>query len=183
MRKLNIHLTLSQNVVCYCREMNRTVRKLTESVIDFEANPPMSPHISLIMGILDEKYDLDALIAKVRTQCARFRPLTFRVLRPYLENIRNHYVFSDVVGDDDFVVLKQTLHTALSGTYLHTKSDYSEAPHITLAHIEAKSTEVREYLSNVIADLECVCDSIEISDVGPKGSCINSLFCLPLVRT
>lgn len=180
MRKLNIHLTVSPNVVSYCKDINRSVRKLTESVIDFEADPPMFPHISLIMGILDEKYNLDTLITEVKTKCTQFRPFTFRVLNPYLENVRNHYVFSDIVGNGDFTVLKQTLHSAFNGTYLHTESDYSEVPHITLAHINEKYEEVRQYLKGIVAGMECVCDCIEISDAGPKGTCSDSLFRLPL---
>ena len=180
MRKLNIHLTVSPNVASYCREINRGVRRLTESFIDFEAAPPMIPHISLIMGILAEKRSLDALITEVKSNCARFGPLTFQVLNPYLEDVRNHYVFSDIVGNSDYEALKQTLQSSLKGTYLEVQDDYTEAPHITLAHIVSENEKVKKYLNGVIANVVCVCDCIEISDAGPKGSCSNSLFRLPL---
>ena len=140
----------------------------------------MIPHISLIMGNLDEKYSFDALISEVKAKCARFKPLTFRVLNPYLENIRNRYVFSDVDGNGNFTALKQTLQSSLNGTYLHVQDDYSETPHLTLAHIEAKQEQVSQYLNGIVAGFECVCDCIEISDAGPKGSCSNSLFRFPL---
>jgi len=176
MRKINIHLTVDESALTYCREVNAGIRKITNSIIVFDDESPMIPHISVIMGKIDDNQTLSEIADVAGNLLSDWRPLIISVGPPYLENVRNRYVFSDLDGGQAFKKLKQEFHRALKARYLHVQTDYTDQAHLTLGHVEDKRDEVRRYLSQVQADFEFVSKELEISDAGPKGTCINSLF-------
>jgi 2'-5' RNA ligase len=182
MPKLNIHLTLDNKTLNYCRQVNAGIRKITESVIIFDHKSPMIPHISLIMGELDDNYSVAQLAQIVKKTISHVRPFQFRVLSPYMENVRNRYIFSDVQSGETFGMLKTKLHEVLGSKVLHSQNDYSEVPHITLGHAEEKHEEIRKYLSGVKANFNFTSNAVEVSEAGPKGTCINSLHIFKLRR-
>jgi len=175
MAKLNIHLTLSREALSYCQLVNNGIRQITNSIIIFDENSPMIPHISLIMGELDNKYTINDLIQKVKNFSLKTNSLHFHINPPYIENVRNRYIFSDVDCSDEFSILKKRLYKLLGSKILHCQTDYTEIPHITLGHIEDKAEIVKNYLVDIKADFDFTSSSIEISEAGPKGTCINSL--------
>src|SRR5258708_6936926 len=129
MRKINIHLTLDQRGVEYCNAVNAGVKRITQSLIEFSPSSPMIPHVSLIMGQLTDSTTLD-LVAKIAEQVASSETApSFMVDGPYLENIRNRYVFSDVHGSSTFAAIKQALQSHLIDKYLTVQSDYTDQPH------------------------------------------------------
>lgn len=175
MRKINIHLTLDERGLAYCYEVNSRIRAITESVIEFGPGSPMIPHISLIMGQLrdDELRNISEITASAVGGEA---PLAFFVDAPYLEDVRTRYIFSDVRDGDNFMRMKRKLHSSLDGKYLDVQTDYTEVAHLTLGHVENRKDEVRKYLGGVTAGFSIYSPAVEISDAGPKGTCINSLY-------
>ena len=176
MAKINIHFTLDAQTREYCRTINTEIRKLTNSIIIFDDNSPMIPHISLVMGELDPNYTIEHIASTIRNVSGYLKPMTFCVLSPYLETVRNRYIFSDIDTDTAFSSLKRQFHDLLNPKYVLAQNDYTEVPHITLGHVEEKQEKVREYLASVKTDFTFTSEHIEISEVGLKGTCINSLF-------
>jgi 2'-5' RNA ligase len=176
MRKINIHLTLDSRALAYCHEVNAGIRRITTSIIEFSESSRMIPHISLIMGQLLDHVTLEEVARITAEVVSTEKVLVFRVDGPYLENVRNRYVFSDVHGGDAFLNLRQRLHARLNGSHLVVQSDYTEQAHLTLGHVEDRREEVRAYLQSVRAGFDVRCPAAEISDAGPKGTCVNSLF-------
>lgn len=176
MRKVNLHLSLDQRGRDYCYSVNAGIRRITTSIIEFGEGSSMIPHISLIMGqILDHK-PLEEVASITGEIISAENGVVFKVEDPYLENVRNRYIFSDVHGGEAFSNLKQRLHAQLSGTYLAVQADYTEQPHLTLGHVEDNREKVCAYLRSVRAGFYICCPAVEISDAGPKGTCVNSLF-------
>lgn len=175
-RKLNIHLMVPDVALRYCIEVNKGIRDITDSVIVFDQTSPMIPHVSLLMGELDESSSLEEVARLTQNALTGIAPIRFYVHPPYLENVRNRYVFSDVEGGQPLMELKRALFDLLGGRYLHSQSDYTEQPHLTLGHVEDRRNEVRIYLNTIQAGFTFVSDTVEISDAGPKGTCVNSLY-------
>jgi 2'-5' RNA ligase len=175
-RKLNIHLMVPDVALQYCLQVNKGIRDITDSVIVFDETSPMIPHVSVLMGELDENNSLEEVAELTQDALSSVAPIKFYVHPPYLENVRNRYVFSDVEGGQPFMELKRRLFSLLGERYLQSQSDYTEQPHLTLGHVEDKRNEVRIYLNTIQAGFTFVSDTVEISDAGPKGTCINSLY-------
>ena len=176
MTKVNIHLTLDGRAIDYCYKVNSAIRGITESIITFGPTNEMIPHISLIMGILIDDASLPMVAKLTREAVSNESIVVFNVEPPYLEDVRNRYVFSDVRTGNAFENLKRKLQSVLDGKYLNVQTDYTDRPHLTLGHIENKKDEVRDYLRGVPANFSVCCPAVEISNVGPKGTCISSLY-------
>jgi hypothetical protein len=180
MRKINIHLALDKPAIEYCMEVNAGIRSISDSVIVFDVNSPMIPHISLVMGTLLNDVDLLMIKKVVEEAASEFQPIQFHVFPPYLENVRTRYIFSDVEDGKGFVNLKNKLQQSLQDKYMCIQNDYSDQAHLTLGHIENNREEVKKHLHQIRANFDFLCTEIEFSDVGPKGTCINSLFRISL---
>jgi hypothetical protein len=179
-RKINLHLTVPEVARDYCVAVNRGIRAITDSVIVFDKDSPMIPHVSLLMGQVDESTSIEEVAALTRGALDAVQPIKVYVHPPYLENVRNRYVFSDLEGGESLLELKQNLFELLGQKYLHSQSDYAEQTHLTLGHVEENRNEVRIYLNTIGAGFTFVSTSVEISDAGPKGTCINSLYTFSL---
>jgi hypothetical protein len=182
MRKINIHLALDPRGLAYAREVNAGIRRITNSIIEFREASPMIPHVSLMMGELLEQATLEEVSRITREVASSQCALVLEVGNPYMESVKNRYVLSDVHAGEVYASLKKKLFALLKGTHLITESDETEKGHLTLGHVENHREEVQEYLRNVRAGFEMRCPAIEISDVGPRGTCVNSLFRLALLQ-
>jgi|ERR1035441_3088072 hypothetical protein len=176
MRKINIHLTLDKRATVYCYEVNRGIRGITTSIIEFGPSAHMIPHISLIMGQMRDDAGLITIAKITQDAVSDESAIVFSVDPPYLEDVRNRYVFSDVRAGGAFENLRRKLHSLLNEKHLDVQTDYAEMPHLTLGHVDDHKDEVREYLRGVRAGFSICCPAVEISDAGPKGTCINSLY-------
>lgn len=178
MRKINIHFTVDDKTIRYCRNVNARIRDITSSTIVFNENSSMIPHITIVMGEFDEnKFSLDQIWKVVSNNIKNARPIKFYIPKPYLENSVNRYVFSDVDGGRSFLDLREQIKNIMQNGYLENMGgSYGEQPpHLTLAHIENEQDKVRSYLTTTKAGFTFTSKRVEISDVGPKGTCINSL--------
>jgi hypothetical protein len=140
----------------------------------------MIPHVSLIMGVLRPGSALEDVIDAARAIFSDYPAPTVRIGPPYLEDIRGRYIFSDVLNADDIVAMRGRIADRVAGVHLEVQTDYTEQPHLTLGHVEDRSEEIRRYLATVPVEPEILCPAVEISDVGPKGACINSVWKMAL---
>jgi hypothetical protein len=180
MRKINLHFAIDARGTAYCERVNSGIRQITPSVIHFGEGSTMIPHISLIMGVLREGSSLEDLIATAGESFSSHRAPIVRIGPPYLEDVRGRYVFSDILNAEDIVATRQRLAARVAGIHLDVQTDYTELPHLTLGHVEDRSEEIRRYLATVPVESEIACPAVEISDVGPKGTCINSIWKMAL---
>lgn len=183
MRKINIHMKVDEVTEEYCQKVNAGVREITDSIIVFGKETSMIPHITISMGELNEqKNSIDDVVTIVKETISKLSPIQFWVHSPYLENVVNQYVFSDVDGGSVFKDLREELTMKLGREHLdNIGGSYGEqAPHLTLAHVIEKQQEVRTFLKTIKAEFGFDSNSIEISDVGPKGTSINSLYVFKL---
>lgn len=179
--KLNIHLSLDQEAQRFCREVNAGIRSIVESTIIFDENSPMIPHITLVMGELSPSCTLADLSLLTTSISKRYFSLKIRFGKPYVENHKNTYIFMDAEHNHELLELRRDFAERALGSHLLSSEKYSETPHLTLANIRATEKEaVGAYLQSLQPALEVVCNAIEISHVGPKGTCIDSIFIIPL---
>jgi hypothetical protein len=174
--KFNIHLTVDDGAMEYCLMVNDGLRAITDSVIRFGRSSTMTPHVSLLMGELHPATELRTLADLTRSVVEGQAVVTFFVDAPRLEKGRNRYVLSDLRESSDFLVLWRRLKAVLDGPYLKVPNDQTADPHLTLGYIEGDHQAVEAYLRSIRAGFRIRCPEVEISNVGPKGTCVDSLF-------
>ncbi len=178
MRKLNVHFTLKEEARTYCRMVNAAVREITPSAIVFADDSPMIPHVTLAMGELDEtRVGIAEFIKHVEGMASLVRPIRFSTGHPYLEDVVHSYVFADLDGGQYFLdVRRKAIEGIQSGWLSDVGGSYGlQPPHLTLAHISEQRERVRLRLAEIPPGPVFVSGVIEISDVGRKGTCVNSL--------
>jgi 2'-5' RNA ligase len=174
-RKINVHFAFAPDTVAALRRMNAQLRAFTPSLIVFDEASPHIPHVSLQMGTMNTDDDLAVVAAAVEAVARRHSRRDLVLLRPYLENVRNHYVFCDVANAEAVVDVRQELERAL-GEYLAVQDDYAEIPHVTVAHVDVDHSSIAPMLAQFPNYQNATVSVIEISDTGPKGTCVNPLY-------
>lgn len=178
-RKINIHFAFAPESVAMLRAMNARLRTFTSSLIVFDETSPHIPHVSLLMGTLKTDEDLAVIANATEATARRYRRRHLILRRPYLENVRNHYVFCDVANEAAVVDVRDCLRDVLL-SYLSVQDDYAEVPHVTLAHVGIDHPSIEPILGGFPDERQVTVVGIEISDTGPKGTCINPLYRYPL---
>lgn len=182
MVKLNVHLAVDERTVQFCRLVNAGIRNIADSSIVFDDHSPMIPHVTLAMGELSASKTLEGLILATKTLAYGAQSLTLNLGRPYIGNLMGRYVLCDVEENPKLTELRKVFLDSLLISYLIAPDMYSEIPHLTLANIEAQQDQVRTYLATIKSLPQILCTQIEISHVGPKGTCIDRLFAIDLVK-
>lgn len=185
MRKVNVHFTLNDEAYSYCRMVNMAIREITPSAIFFGNDSSMIPHITLVMGGLDEgNIDIAEFIAYVEKTASHISPVQFSPGQPYLEDVVHSYVFSDLDVSSYFLNLRQeVIEKSQSGLLSDIGGSYGlQPPHLTLANVSEHRDLVRQKLAELPPGPAFISNSIEVSDVGRKGTCINSLAVFSLKR-
>lgn len=183
MRKINVHMTVDESTLEFCKEINKEIRSITNSTIIYSENSLMVPHMTIVMGKLDENIiSMDNFFNMVAQLAKNIKPINFNVYLPYLEDVVNKYIFCDVNGGKKFLHLREKFKNEFSNNILHDigGSYGKQPPHLTLGHIEDKQREIRDYLSSIKRQFDFISDKVEISDVGPKGSCLGSIASITL---
>ena len=174
-RKINVHFAFAPDTVFALRRMNAQLRLFAPSLIVFDEASPHIPHVSLQMGTMNTDDALSSVAAAVEAIARRRSRRDLILLRPYLENVRNHYVFCDVANAEAVVDVRQELQIALR-RYLTVQDDYAETPHVTLAHVDVEHASIAPVLEQFPDRQNATVSVIEISDTGPKGTCVNPLY-------
>jgi len=179
-RRLNVHYILDEAGRDYCVRINAGIRQITESSIRFGHEPDSAiPHITLVIGDLHEGSGIETLARAVKMATDGARRCSFRIGRPYISHLNGRYVLSDVEPDSSFLELQASLESSLS-SHIDLSRSADKTPHVTLGYIMKDYGSVRDYLLTVPADLQIFGRNVEISDVGAKGTCTNTLFSIHL---
>lgn len=184
-RKLNFHLPIPDgDVLDWVRTVNRAVRELTQSVVDFDSTKrPMTPHITLVMGFLHDGCAIADALAAASGVVRETPSIDLAVRHVYLERARHEYAFADVAAPPAFYFFRQRLHEALVPRFVTVSGLYSAVPHIKLAHVTANHTAVQALLTRAdVARHLLSCDTVALSDVGPEGSCIGRIWSCALTN-
>lgn len=182
MLRLNIHLALDEQTTQFCLQMNANIRRITHSAIDFSNKSPMSPHITLVMGDVVPSQTIEALTKATKRLVQKMKPLTLKLDQPHISPLKGRFVLCNIQEDPALTELRIMMRENILGTYLTTPYAHPRPPHITLAHIYRRQEKVHSYLKSINELPQAVCSHIEISHVGPLGTCVDRLFALHLAQ-
>jgi len=181
--KMNIHLALDDQAIGVCREVNQAIRRVAPSIIVFDEMSPMIPHISLAMGRAMAAAFATAIPGILERLAKAATPIRFGLRTPYLEDVRGRYVFAELEAPPEFFSLREVVRDqVVRDSLMELQNDYTPVPHITLAHVEENGSEVSAFLSTVRMPPSITAVALEYSDVGPKGTCLGSLYTVPFRR-
>ena len=182
MVKLNIHFTVDEQTVEFCRQVNANIRWVTKSAIVFSDTSLMIPHITLVMGDFVPSQTFEALTRATEMLVQKVRPLTLKLGQPYIDPSTGRFVLCNIEEHSALTELRKMMRETMLGNYLTTPYANPRDPHLTLAHIYTRQQKVQSYLQSINELPSVVGSHIEISHVGPRGACVDRLFAFDLAH-
>ena len=143
MVRLKIYLTLDEQTEQFCRKVNAQVRRITDSAIVFSETSLMIPHISLVTGELVSTQTFKALTTALEALAQGVNPLTLWLTQLYIEPLQGRYVLCGIQENPALTELRESISEGLLDTYLSLPVTRPFAPHLTLAHIDARQERSR----------------------------------------
>lgn len=176
MRKINVHIPVQGEALTICREINARINTVSPSVIRFDGDSSMRVHITLVIGALPNEGDLPTVIKEVADIAAMAAPFVMKTTqRLYIEEARNRYVFWDLAATRDFTRLRAQVAKSIGHLLVRASEVIEETPHITLGHVESEHDRIRALLRAFEREIAVPVTAVEISDAGPKGTCIDKI--------
>lgn len=177
MTDVNIHLTVDDQTLAYCRTINQAIQQVTQSPIIFSDASPMRPHVTLVVGRVRAPEMLEDVVAAVSSEVEQTPPLTLRLLTPYLwpSEGSERFVFTDIEDAAATLDLRTRLLRRLDGHSMDVDHSSLVQPHITLAYVRAITEDVTQLLHSSAPTTPLHCRGVELSHVGPHGTCIDSI--------
>ena len=182
MVRLNIHLSVDEQTVQFCRQVNANIRRIAQSAIVFSEKSPMILHITLVMGDFVPSQTFEALTRATEMLAQKVRPLTLKLGQPFIDPLTGRFVLCNIEENPALTELRKMMRETMLGRYLTTPYANPREPHITLAHIYTRQEKVQSYLQSIHELPPIVCSHIEISHVGLKGACVDRLFAFNLAH-
>lgn len=174
--KLNIHIPLEGKIVDYCVGLNKEIQKITPSLIDFGPSSFQSPHLTIDMGFVNSENDFKQLMDAIQSFAKELDPFSISSGKPYLGDFKAGYVLMDIEPQEFLHEIKLKAKQRFSPFLQSLDWDICKAAsHITLAFVEDHFKEIRMLLDKYPSEQKCIANALEVSFVGPKGSCLGNL--------
>jgi hypothetical protein len=142
--------------------------------IAFQPHGPAIPHCTLLMGVVQDERAFSAITDRLPQAVSGLMPVSWRLAPPHFVSARAGFVFSDVIDANEVIGDRLMIEEAV-GDYMRTvpHGGVHNPPHVTLGYI--KSHELPPTPAWPAGGLTVVRDRVELSTVGPRGSCIDVL--------
>ena len=172
--KVNINFPITGPALARCLEVNQDIEELTESVVRFGPSGNSTPHVTLMMGTIEE-VNIPEIERVIRGYSENLPSKVAAELgRPYRETLTGRYVMADVTVPSNVLIWRTELRNAVEG-YFVDAARMSDDLHVTLAVLEKPSTVIDPYLSTSAELPTSNFSSIDLSEAGPKGTKLNVL--------
>lgn len=174
-QRLNINLALSEALKHEIVDLNRIVVEDGFSEISFQAQSSQIPHITLLMGDVDSEADFEDIVAACQKFATALSVFSFEVSSPYLKQPSQNYIFSDVLPQDLFLTIRQSLHNGVAQFIKCDDHGNPDTPsHITIAYAQPFYPYPSKLVSMQKPTLGCA-EMVQICRTGPRGTCVEVL--------
>ena len=178
--RININLGLSDGVLENVLELNSIIARDSSSKILFSKDSPPYPHITLLMGNVLSEDALKEIQDELSSFSRDVNPFHYHLTPPYLKKPSLHYIFSDIVPQDNLYKLRQRLYNKISSLIL---CDFYGGPdnpsHITIGYTSKVYYSLNE-LYGKFRNPEGHVETIRVSMAGDRGTCLEHLAQYPL---
>lgn len=176
-KKLNIHFFLNKNLLNYCIEINRYLKKNYGklNLVNFSNTSIIYPHITMSMGYYRNSEELGQLLIQLEKIADELPEI---ILKPknieYLSFSTYSLKYLSLFFEEEnkLQLLKKDIHTRLEKNYSSKiEWDFLNArPHVTLAVFRKELP-----YENIIEIPELKIDRIGISLAGSRGTCLGTI--------
>lgn len=190
-RRLNFHVVVDDGLLTWVEAANAAIARLDGgSSVLFRPGRPEFPHVTLIMGRVEDGFDVAGLWqgAAALTRRTGLPVLSFGP--PYLA-AGGHYVMADVAHAPALEAVRSLLQQELGCPEDETPSrpdrlgvsaKYDSAVHLTIAYVEGDGQGIRELLPELGTPPDLRVTRLGLSDAGEHGTCAGHLFTGPAGR-
>lgn len=158
--------------------MCEEVRKLNSIIvhdgfgeINFSRAAAPIPHITLLMGDVDNANDLAALIETLQDFARNHTGICYEIGRPYLRRPSRNFIFVDTIPQKAFRLLRLELHQSLSrfiDCELH--GGPKNISHITLGYAHGVYPGIHK-LVRAANSVKGTADTFQVAETGKRGTC------------
>lgn len=174
--KVNIHIALFGEISRYCINLNKDIQKITKSLIDFRPASVQIPHLTIEMAYVKTEDSFKNLMKDLYDFATDLSPFEVQAQRPYFPRPQKDYLFVSTNRDELIIEIKRKAKRKFKDWVEPLGWDVSkEAPHITVGYITDKQKEVEHLIEQYPIGPRWVADTLEISYVGVKGSCLGTI--------
>lgn len=169
--RTNVSFMLSNDVSEEVRRLNSIIVSDGFSEIDFSEVSPPIPHITLLMGEVDNARDLEALVEALGGFSRHQAAIRYEIAKPYLRRPSRNFVFVDTIPQKAFRLLRRKLHQSLSEFIdcdLHGGPE--NISHITLGYAHGVYPGISKLLK-AARPTKGVADTFQIAETGKRGTC------------
>jgi hypothetical protein len=173
--KININFPVYGDTRDDCLKINDILVREANSVIRFGPTGNSSPHVTLLMGDIE-----DIHISRISEDvCDLARTLPRQISadfgQAYREAVTGRYIFSDVSVPNTAAVWRSQLCDAVSKYFVSRARMTEEGLHLTLGVLEAPTPRMDAYLEEQHALRSSIFSRIHISLAGSKGAKLDVL--------
>jgi 2'-5' RNA ligase len=177
--RVNISFMLSREVTEEICRLNSIIVRDGFREIDFSKSSAPIPHITLLMGEVDEEEDLKGLIQALRG-FSLHEPIKYKISQPYLRRPSRNFIFVDTVPQKAFRLLRRKLHEALSefiDCELHGGPD--NVSHITLGYAHRAYPGIDKLIKSA-QSAGGLADTFQVAETGRRGTCKRLIARIPM---
>jgi hypothetical protein len=177
--RTNISFMLSPDILDEVCRLNSIIVNDGFREIDFSRPSPPIPHITLLMGEVDHRDDLQQLIKALETFSLDLPPIKYKISPPYLRRPSRNFIFVDTVPQKAFRLVRRKLHEALSpfiDCELHGGPD--NVSHITLGYAH-RSYPGLDKLLKTAQPTSGVANTFQVAETGKRGTCRRLIARIP----
>jgi len=170
---------LSDEVLKEVRRLNSIIVGDGFREIDFSDHSEPIPHITLLMGEIDNEEDLNGLIQTLERFSLHQPPIKYKISQPYLRPPSRNFIFVDTVPQKAFRLLRRKLHEALSDYIdceLHGGPD--NVSHITLGYAHRAYPGIGKLIKNAVS-AGGVANTFQVAETGKRGTCRRLIARIP----
>lgn len=177
--KVNIHYVLSEPLLSYCVNLNRSLNGLVPGLLGYNSNSIALPHLSIFMGYVNSYEMLEQLFQIVEALSINIRQFRLTPTHLYFKGSSEQsskYLFIDTLQSDAISETKERFFTAIGNSVIPIGWDMrGEPPHITVACYKILSQQIKSYVETYSFPPECTIRQIGISLSGKHGVCLGQM--------
>lgn len=178
--RTNISCVLSPAILEHVRLLNTIIVTNGFQEIDFSGSPAPIPHMTLLMGEVDDLSGLEAMMAALRRFAVDLAPIKYEITKPYLRVPSRNFIFVDAVPQKAFRGLRFSLHELLS-EYIDCElyGGPENVSHITLGYAHGAYPGV-DKLVQATQSVIGVADTLQVAETGKRGTCQRLIAKIPM---
>jgi hypothetical protein len=174
--RININFSLPDKLEGFVKDINNEFINEGYPDVDFVPEGSHLPHITLLMGTVNSKNDLDEILRKITIFKNEINPIEYTVGHPYWKEPSQKFAFVDTLPLEIFKKFRLKLLLNLNGLINCEFHGGPENPsHITVGYGDKKTIDLKQFVELTPKE-GFITNSVRVCIAGERGTCSDILL-------